>query len=107
MANAYHDHRVEQRLVLGQGGIQTLEARFTKEQKEIELAQAKLDDLRKGLQIPDAIGNGASAATLLSDEKLRKIEALRLEGKTDLDKKNQLTQAKEARAGVDSQRGIH
>src|SRR6185436_4341362 len=55
IATAYKDHRLKQRLSQSRGGIVALEERFKKQEKEIELAQKKVSDLRESLEIPDAV----------------------------------------------------
>ena len=78
VAKAYKDHRVEQRLAMSHGGVEALEERFKNQQKDIEAAQQKLDDLRRQLHLPDAVVN--AHRPLLSSETLRQIEAQRIEG---------------------------
>ena len=78
VAKAYKDHRVEQRLAMSHGGVEALEERFKNQQKDIEVAQQKLDDLRRQLHLPDAVVN--ADRPLLSSETLRQIEAQRIEG---------------------------
>jgi len=59
VAGAYKNYRLEQRTQASRGGIETLEERFKKQEKEIEEAQRKVSDLRERLQIPDAEVNAA------------------------------------------------
>src|SRR4051812_42162359 len=58
IANAYKNHRLEQRIQMSQGGIEALEDRWKKQEKDIENAHKKVTELRERLQIPDAIANG-------------------------------------------------
>src|SRR5438876_671576 len=54
VALAYQRHRLQQRLQMSHGGIDSLEERFKKQEKEIEDQQTKVSDLREKLQIPDS-----------------------------------------------------
>ncbi len=87
IAGGYKMHRMEQRRQASLGGVEVLEERFSKQQREIEEQEKKVSRLRQELQIPDAIVNAdgpAFPAFLLSAETLRKIEAERIETQTDL-----------------------
>ena len=87
IASGYKMHRLEQRRQMSLGGVEVLEERFSKQQKDIEEQQKRVSRLRQELQIPDAIVNAdgpAFPAFLLSAETLRKIEAQRIETRTDL-----------------------
>ena len=84
IAEAYKDHRLEQRLKMSTGGIDALKKRFDDQEKEIREAQAKVDKLREDLQIPDSVVNADAPARLLTDETLRHVESLRIENKAAL-----------------------
>jgi len=84
VAKAYKDHRLNQRRQLSRGGIEALEERFKKHEKEIEEAQKLVNELSEKLQIPDAVVNFDSPAVLITAETLRKVESQRIESKTDL-----------------------
>src|SRR5206468_5065758 len=87
VAAGYRKYRLEQRRQASLGGVEVLEERFKKQQKEIEEQQKTVSRLRQELQIPDAIVNAdgpAFPAFRLSAETLRKIEAQRIETHTDL-----------------------
>jgi len=84
VARAYQNHRLDQRLKMSHGGIDSLEERFKKQEKDIETAQTNLSYLREKLQIPDAVVNADGPAVLLSAETLRKVESKRVETVTDL-----------------------
>src|SRR6266446_3611687 len=84
VAAGYRMYRLEQRRQMSIGGIEALEERFKKQEKEIEEEQKKVKRLREELQIPDAVVNADGPAFLLSAETLRKIEAQRFENRTDL-----------------------
>src|SRR6266481_1548140 len=79
VAQAYKNHRLQQRLAMSHGGIDSLEERFKKQEREIETAQTNVSYLREKLQIPDAVVNADGPATLLSADTLRRIEAKRIE----------------------------
>src|SRR5262249_4621839 len=77
---------LEQRLQMSRGGIKALEERWTEQERKINEAQKKVDDLREQLQIPDAVVNENAPTVLMSAESLRKIESLRIESKAQLAK---------------------
>src|SRR5206468_2198853 len=84
VAADYKVYRLDQRRQTSLGGVETLEERFKKQEKEIEEQEEKVSRLREELQIPDAIVNAGGPAFLLSAETLRKIEAQRIQSLTDL-----------------------
>jgi capsular exopolysaccharide synthesis family protein len=85
VAEAYRAHRLEQRLTMSRGGIKALEERWQEQNRKINEAQKKVDDLREQLQIPDAVVNENAPTILMSAESLRKTESLRLESEAKLD----------------------
>src|SRR5206468_2138414 len=84
VAAGYRKYRLEQRRQASLGGVEVLEERFNKQEKEIEEQEKKVSRLREELQIPDEIVNAGGPAFLLSAETLRKIEAQRIENLADL-----------------------
>ena len=84
VAQAYKNHRLQQRQAMSHGGIDSLEERFKKQEKEIEDQQTKVSDLREKLQIPDPVVNADGPSVLLSADALRRIEAKRIETLTEL-----------------------
>jgi len=62
------------------------EERFKKGEKEIQVAQKKLQDLSSQLQVPNAVANPDSPAVLMSEDTLRKIEVMRDKRKADLER---------------------
>jgi beta-lactamase regulating signal transducer with metallopeptidase domain/uncharacterized protein involved in exopolysaccharide biosynthesis len=92
VANAYKEIRQSQRLQISRGGILPLEERFRKQEIEIEDAQKKVIELRKKLQIPDALAS-MDSPTLMTADTLRKIESQRIETKAELVKQETLFQS--------------
>jgi uncharacterized protein involved in exopolysaccharide biosynthesis len=84
IARAYKDHRLEQRLAISRGGIESLEERFKKSEKDIEDQQKKVKELREKLNITDSAINVDAPALLLTTESLRRFEAQRLESQAEL-----------------------
>ncbi len=84
VAAEYRTYRLEQRRQVSLGGVEILEQRFKKQEKEIEEQEKKVSRLREELQIPDAVVNADGPGFLLSAGTLRKIEARRIETRTDL-----------------------
>ncbi|MGA2867337.1 MAG: polysaccharide biosynthesis tyrosine autokinase [Verrucomicrobiota bacterium] len=83
IAEAYQQHRLDERKNLSTGGIAALlEARNLKE-AEIVQAQTNVDRLRRELNISDSMASEYAAAPLLSAETLRHINGLRLESEAN------------------------
>jgi capsular exopolysaccharide synthesis family protein len=79
IAEAYQQHRLDERKNLSTGGIAALfDARKLKEAEIVE-AQTNVDRLRRELNISDSMASEYAAAPLLSAETLRHINGQRLE----------------------------
>jgi succinoglycan biosynthesis transport protein ExoP len=81
IAEAYREYRVEERKKLSQGGIEALKEQFEDQEKKVRAVQEDVDKLRKELKVSDVAINADTPAALLSAETLRRVEALRIEGK--------------------------
>ena len=86
VAEAYKIHRREQRKQLSEGGIISLEKRFTDQEEKVKKAQDAVDDLRVKLNISDAMASGEGPSPLMTGETLRKLESLRIESKAEYDR---------------------
>jgi uncharacterized protein YegL len=84
VAEAYKQHRSEQRAQLSKGGIKALEERFQEQEGKVRLAQANVDRLRKELNISDGMASGDGPSPLMTADTLRKLEGLRIESKAEL-----------------------
>lgn len=83
IAEAYREHRQEQRSQLSRGGIKALEERFAEQEAKVKKAQEKVDTLRKELNISDALASGEGPSPLMTADTLRKIESLRIESQAE------------------------
>ncbi|HOX56978.1 MAG TPA: polysaccharide biosynthesis tyrosine autokinase [Candidatus Paceibacterota bacterium] len=81
VAEAYKEHRQEQRTRLSKGGIKALEDRFAEQEAKVKKAQEKVETLRKELNISDAMASGDGPSPLMTADTLRKLESLRIESK--------------------------
>ncbi|HXU75755.1 MAG TPA: polysaccharide biosynthesis tyrosine autokinase [Methylomirabilota bacterium] len=81
IAEAYRDYRVEERKKLSMGGINALKEQFEDQEKKVRSIQEEVDRLRKDLKVSDVGFNTEAPAALLSAETLRRVEALRIEGR--------------------------
>jgi succinoglycan biosynthesis transport protein ExoP len=84
LAETYQAHRIEERMRLSAGGIDSLKKTFAEQEEKIRVAQAKVDDLREKLKIPDMMASGDTPTVLFSAETLRRIEGLRIESQAEL-----------------------
>ncbi len=74
VAEAYREHRQEQRKQLSSGGIAALEDRWKQQEASVREAQSNVDRLREELKLPDTLVNGAAPTALMTAETLRRIE---------------------------------
>jgi capsular exopolysaccharide synthesis family protein len=81
VAEAYREHRQEQRARLSKGGIKALEDRFAEQEAKVKKAQERVEALRKELNISDAMASGDGPSPLMTADTLRKLEGLRIESK--------------------------
>jgi len=86
VADAYKTHRREQRKQLSEGGIISLEKRFTDQEEKVKKAQDAVDALRVKLNISDAMASGEGPSPLMTGDTLRKLESLRIESKAEYDR---------------------
>jgi capsular exopolysaccharide synthesis family protein len=84
VADAYLKHRIAKRKELTSGGIEALKARMDEESAHVSEAESNVAWLRISLQIPDALAAGDAPTMTMTAETLRKVEAIRIESKTDL-----------------------
>jgi capsular exopolysaccharide synthesis family protein len=80
IANAYREHRLDQRKQLTLGGVKVLEERFSEQEAKVKAVQDELDRLRTSLKISDMDAAGVSPTPLLEAETLRNFMRLRIEG---------------------------
>ena len=83
IAIVYKKHRVDQRKEMSQGGIRALEDRFLAQEEKVYVAQTNVDYLRKELNISDAMASGEGPSPLMTAETLRRVEAMRIESRTE------------------------
>src|SRR6266404_9382701 len=81
IAEAYREYRVDERRKLNSGGIEALKEQFEEQEQKVRAVQEDVDKLRKSLKVSDVAINADTPAALLSAETLRRVEALRIEGK--------------------------
>jgi len=86
VAEAYRNHRLEQRKSLSNNGIEVLETRFKEQEAKVKAAQSNVDYLRVTLNISDLAASGEGPSPLMSADTLRKLESLRIESKAEYDK---------------------
>ena len=83
VAIVYKKHRLDQRKEMSQGGIKALEDRFLAQEEKVYVAQTNVDYLRKELNISDAMASGEGPSPLMTAETLRRVEAMRIESRTE------------------------
>jgi polysaccharide biosynthesis transport protein len=84
IADAYKEHRLNQRKELSNNGIKALEEKFRAQEEKVRVAQTNVDRLRKELNISDAVASSDSPSPLMTAETLRRFEGTRIESKTSL-----------------------
>ena len=83
IAEAYRDHRREQRMQVSEGGIRALEERFAEQEAKVQKAQQQVDALRVKLNINEVPASADGPASLMTADTLRKLESLRIENKAE------------------------
>ena len=86
VAEAYRNHRLDQRKSLSNNGIEVLETRFKEQEAKVKAAQSNVDNLRVTLNISDSAASGDGPSPLMSGDTLRKLEGLRIESNAEYDK---------------------
>ena len=75
VAEAYGEYRSQQYEDLKHHGIKSLQEQAAEQDKKIQLAQARVDELRKGLGVPDSAANTA-ASELMDPNRLKEVTSL-------------------------------
>ncbi len=83
IADAYKNHRKEKLEELTRGGIKALQASFDEQESKVRKAQTNVDNLRKELNISDAMAVESAPTPLMSSDTLRKIEQTRIESQVE------------------------
>lgn len=83
IAMAYADYRTRKQQQGTGEGMENLLARMKEQDNLVAEAQAKVDQLRTQLKIPDSASAGNSPSMLMSAETLRRVESLRLESQAE------------------------
>ena len=84
IAETYQAHRIDERMRLGNRGIESLLKTLEERQAKVRDAQKRVDDLREKLKISDAFAAGDTPTILFSAETLRRFESLRIESQAEL-----------------------
>ncbi len=66
VAEAYREYRAEEYEDVKKFGIKNLQEQAAEQDKKIQVAQARVDELRKGLGIPDTTAHTSSGAELMT-----------------------------------------
>jgi beta-lactamase regulating signal transducer with metallopeptidase domain/uncharacterized protein involved in exopolysaccharide biosynthesis len=90
VAAAYKRYRLEQSRNTVRETTDGLGARIAEQEEKVRKAEAKLEQLRIELKIPDAVASENSPTVILSAETLRHIEGLRIEGEAEYVKQKTL-----------------
>jgi len=84
IAEAYRDHRLEQRRQLTIGGLKALEDRYQEQENKIRKVQTEMEHLRETNVISDMDPSGLSSTPSLDSTIVRQIQATQIEKKTRL-----------------------
>lgn len=84
IAEAYRDHRTNQRRELTVGGLKTLEDRYQEQNDKIRKVQTEMEQLRETNMISDLDPSGLSSTPSIDAETVRRIQATQIEKKTTL-----------------------
>jgi polysaccharide biosynthesis transport protein len=101
IAEAYRDHRKEERRRLSTGGINALEERWDEHDQKIKDAQGEVERLREELKIPDAVAMFAAPMQPLSNEEVRRLDAMRIQYQAELVSEQELLKELKSRSRED------
>jgi polysaccharide biosynthesis transport protein len=90
VADTYKEYREKKRANLTEGGIVALKKAWAEQNELIQQAQTNVDYLREKLQIPESVVNADVPSTLFTSESLRRVEDMRLQGRTELGREETL-----------------
>ncbi len=98
IALTYQTYRVQERKRLTQGGIGALTARLEDVKRQVEDQQKEVDRLRVELQIPDSVIQADAPSPLVTQDQLRRILQIQIEGQAELDRQKKLLEELKSRA---------
>jgi polysaccharide biosynthesis transport protein len=84
IADVYRKHRQTHRQELSKEGIRVLKEELDAQEAKVRVAQTNVDNLRKELNISDAVASADAPSPLITAETLRNLERTRIESKTSL-----------------------
>lgn len=90
IADAYLQHRLDQRAKLTKGGVEAITTQLAEYENRVRDAQTNVDFLRDKLRIPDAMANGEMPTPLITSETLRHYQTLSIESHADLSRQESL-----------------
>jgi capsular exopolysaccharide synthesis family protein len=90
IAGVYRSNRLSMRFQMSTRGIQTLEDEFKKQDELVQEKQARVDELKKKLNISDIEGGNYSFAPTVEPETLRRMESLRVDAEAEFASLNTL-----------------
>ena len=83
IAETWRTHREGQLAQIRDTSLKALEDRFHEQEAKVADARARVDELRKALNIQDSALAGDGVAPLMSADTLRKLETMRLENRAE------------------------
>jgi len=84
IADAYHEHRLEEGSMLMKGGLKTLKEQFDDEELKVREAQKEVDRLRQELKISDLDAMGNSPSPMIDADVVRRLQGDFISAKTML-----------------------
>ncbi len=83
VATAYKEYRAEEYDEMKTHGIKSLQEQLGEQDKKIQVAQAKVDELRKSLNIPDSMASASSVGELRPVDVLKELSLMRVQKESE------------------------
>jgi len=92
VADAYREYRMSEFASVNAQGIQSLQQQVAEQDKKIQVAQAKVDALRKSLGIHDSAASLANTSEMMHSVRLNDLTSLRVQGEAEYNQQVALLQ---------------
>lgn len=90
VAQAYKDYRADEYEALKNHGILSLKQQLDEQDKKVQVAQAKVDELRKSLGVNDSLANAYGAEYLMTADRQKELAGQRIQQEAEYNQQKTL-----------------
>jgi len=106
IAECYRKYRSDEYEELKNHGIKSLQAQLEEQDKKVAAAQKKVDELRDKLHISDVAANAASPSVLMTADRLKELDSMRVQKEADYNQQATLLEGLKAMSRDDLRKAL-